>query len=322
MKHELRDLTEEQMPLWDDLVDRSPQGSIFCQRWWIKASCGSDFKIIGCFTGGRLVAGIPLHWMRYGPLRVCRMPKLSEFWGPVLEPMAGRYVTRLSREMELVKALAERLKNTPIFFQCFHHTLASWLPFEWAGFRQKTVFTYILDDISDDQVLWSGFRENIRTDIRKAERKSITVRKAHPSEVLALCDRTFARQKMERRFPARLVFSLVNAARERNAGECFVAADPDGRNHAAAFLVWDKRYAYHLLSGGDPDLRSSGANAFLLWHLIRFARERTRSFDFEGSNLQHVERFFRAFGGRLQPLNLIIKAPLAGRLALTAMGKL
>jgi hypothetical protein len=77
-----------------------------------------------------------------------------------------------------------------------------------------------------------------------------------------------------------------------------------------------------LLSGGDPELRNSGANAFLLWRLIHFAREHAKSFDFEGSNLQPVERFFHAFGGRLQPLNLIIKAPLAGRLVLTAMGKL
>ena len=322
MKHELRYLTDDEMPPWDDLVDRSPQGCIFCRSWWIRASCGSDFKILGCFKGGRLVVGIPLHWVRYGPLRVCRMPKLSQSWGPVLEPMEGRYVSRLSREIELLRLLSDRLKKTPFFFQCFHYNLQNWLPFYWAGFRQTTVFTYVLEDISDDKVLWSGMRENIRTDIRKAERQSIRVSTAEPREVLSLCNKTFARQKMRRPFSDKLFFSLAGTAKRQNSGECFVARDPQGNTHAAAFLVWDKKCAFHLLSGGDPDLRNSGANAFLLWWLIRFARERTKSFDFEGSNLQHVERFFRAFGATQKPFSRIIKAPLAGRIALTIFGKL
>lgn len=322
MKIEVRYITEDEMPLWDDLVDRSPQGCLFCRSWWIKASCGTNFKILGCFKGGRLVGGIPLHFVRYGPFKVCRMPKLSQMWGPVLEPMEGKYVTRLSHEMELLRSLADHLQRISIFFQCFHYSLPNWLPFYWAGFRQTTVFTYILDDISSEELLWSGLRENIRTDIRKAERSSISVARAEPADVLALCDKTFSRQKMKRPFSPELFFSLVRAAGERNAGECFVATDPQGRKHAGAFLVWDRKYAYHLLSGGDPDLRNSGANSFLLWWLIRFARGQSRSFDFEGSNLQHVERFFRAFGARQQPFNRIIKAPLPGRMALTAIGKL
>lgn len=158
MKQEVRYLTEDEIPLWDELVDRSPQGCVFCQSWWIRASCGSNFRILGCFKGGRLVAGIPLHFTRYGPLKVCRMPKLSQSWGPVLEPIEGKYVSRLSREMALPRALVEHLRRIPIFFQCFHHSLPNWLPFYWAGFRQTTVFTYILDDISDDKLLWSGLR--------------------------------------------------------------------------------------------------------------------------------------------------------------------
>jgi hypothetical protein len=319
---EVRFLTDDEIADWDGLVDRSPQGCVFCESWWIKASCGDNFRILGCFRGGQLVAGIPLHFARYGFVKVCRMPKLSQSWGPVLEPMEGKYVTRLSREMELLKALADNLRRIPVFFQCFHHSLPNWLPFYWAGFRQTSIFTYILDDISDDGALWAGLRENVRTDIRKAERRPLTVSRAEPAEVLLLCDKTFKRQKMKRPFPQELFFSLVRACKERNAGQCFVARDPDGRGHAAAFLAWDKKYAYDLVSGGDPELRNSGANAFLLWWLIRFARDKSRSFDFEGSGLPQVERFFRAFGARQQPYSLITKAPLLGRVVLTAMGKL
>ncbi len=322
MKIEVRYITEDEMPLWDDLVDRSPQGSLFCRSWWIKASCGTNFKILGCFKGGGLVAGIPLHFVRYGPFKVCRMPKLSQTWGPVLQPMKGRYASRLSHEMELLQSLADRLRRIPIFFQCFHYNLPNWLPFYWAGFRQTTVFTYILDDISDDELLWSGVRRNVRKNIRKAERASITISRAEPTDVLALCNKTFARQRMRPPFPRELLFSLVRQARKRKAGECFAAVDREGRKHAAALLVWDRRYAYTIAGGADPELWNSGANTLLYWSLVRFARDRSKGFDFEGSNLQHVERFFRAFGARQQPFNRIIKAPLPGRMALTAIGKL
>ena len=56
--------------------------------------------------------------------------------------------------------------------------------------------------------------------------------------------------------------------------------------------------AYDLMGGSDPSLRTSGAMSLLMWEAIKFAGQVTRRFDFEGSMLQPVERFFRAFGGR------------------------
>ncbi len=38
--------------------------------------------------------------------------------------------------------------------------------------------------------------------------------------------------------------------------------------------------------------------SFCLWQAIQFASTVTRQFDFEGSMIQPIERFFRAFGGQ------------------------
>ena len=322
MSLEVRFLTDGEITQWDDLVDRSPQGCIFCQSWWIKAACGKNFKVLGCFDRGCLVAGIPLHFVRYGPFKVCAMPKLTQSWGPVLEPIEGTYHSGLSREMELLSALAGQLRRFPFFLQCFHHSLPNWLPFRWAGFRQTTIFTYILDDIADEKAIWSGFRKGIRWDIRRAERASITVAKTEPEVVLSLSEKTFARQRMKHPFGRELLFSLVRVARERGAGECYAAFDAQGRAHVADFVVWDRRYTYHLVGGRNHELGNSGANALLVWWEVRVAREHSRAFDFEGSDLQGVEQFFRGFGARQQPFNRILRAPLWARIALTARGKL
>jgi hypothetical protein len=51
------------------------------------------------------------------------------------------------------------------------------------------------------------------------------------------------------------------------------------------------------MAGGDPDLRASGAHSLLLWRALETAAEVAPSFDFGGSMIESIERFFRAFGG-------------------------
>lgn len=77
----------------------------------------------------------------------------------------------------------------------------------------------------------------------------------------------------------------------------FFAEDAQGRIHAAAFLIWNPDRAYYLMGGGDPELRNSGAGSLVMWEAISFASTVSRQFDFEGSMIEPVERFFRAFGG-------------------------
>jgi len=85
--------------------------------------------------------------------------------------------------------------------------------------------------------------------------------------------------------------------------------DKEGRIHAATFVVWDSKRAYNLTSGSDPELRSSGAESFLLWHLFEFTAARAAAFDFAGSVVQRIEKFERGFGATLVPYNRIIKLP-------------
>jgi len=76
------------------------------------------------------------------------------------------------------------------------------------------------------------------------------------------------------------------------------AVDATGALHASLYCVWDDRRAWYLGGGGDPGLRSSGAGSLLMWELIKESAKHVGCFDFEGSMLPGVERYFRNFGGR------------------------
>lgn len=87
---------------------------------------------------------------------------------------------------------------------------------------------------------------------------------------------------------------------ERGQRRIFFAVDAHGRVHAALYLIWDSTSAFYLMGGVDPVLRTSGSSSLLMWEAIRFASSAAKRFDFEGSMVEPIERFFRGFGAKQQ----------------------
>lgn len=175
--------------------------------------------------------------------------------------------------------------------------------------KHQPNYTYILRELPDENKLWSGLMAKIRTDIRKAEgRFGLEVRDDLGLDVfLELNRKTFARQGQKVPYTDELVGRLDKACEQRNCRKFFIALDSEGRKHAGVYIVWDENSAYYLMGGGDPELRNSGATSLCMWHAIKHAATVTKSFDFEGSMIEPVERFFRAFGAVQTPYFNITK---------------
>jgi hypothetical protein len=305
----LRELTADEYPRWDALVDASPQSSVFCRTWWLKTTC-DEIRILGLFSNSHLVAGIPLYFKKHYGIRACRMPPLTQTLGVVMEPLSGKRSSIANRETEILAAFASALAKQYIFLQTFHPTLQNWLPFYWQGFRQTSRFSYVVDDLRDPKKIWEDVGHRPRSEIRKAEHQGLAVTPCGVDTLVELESKTFARQNLPLPHSPAFLQRIYAAAKENNAGECFAVRDQGGTPHCSGFVVWDRSRTYYLVSGGDPDLRTSGATSLLAWHLIRFSAERSKVFDFEGSMLQPVERLFRNFGATRVSYNLIVKIPL------------
>ena len=304
----LRYLRPEEYPLWEALVEASPQGNVFCRPWYLQALQG-DVRILAYVVGDRLIAGIPLYFQHSFGLTLCRMPQLVHTWGVVMEPMAGKNVTVATREMDILTLFANRLAKENFFIQSFHPTLLNWLPFYWNGFKQTTHFTYVFEDFPNLNKIWDQLGANVRRNIRKAEKAGIQIIPCDSDLVAETADKTFKHQHKMLPYSRSYIHRLHLAAKQNNGGECFAAIDKDGRTHAATFAVWDQKRAYYLASGTDPDLRTSGAQSLLIWHLLGFTADRAMTFDFTGSVHQPLGIFFGRFGTKLVPYNRIMKLP-------------
>ncbi|MDR1408350.1 MAG: GNAT family N-acetyltransferase [Tannerella sp.] len=291
--------TEESIPL-------------FSQDWWLDAACGkANWDVLLIEHNHRILAAWPLYMPLPG---VVILPPWTQTMGIWLAPSPhdAKYASTLEHRQTLCHQLIDRL-HARSFLQHFNHAFTDWLPFYRAGYRQTTRYTYLLPDLKNVEHLWENMSQNIRRNIRKArEQHRITVRLGVPADdFVRIQAQTFERQHMKNKQDPRVLRRLIDVCRQRGQGEIWGGYDEQGRLHAAAFVVWQKRAAYYLAGGGDPALRQSGAHSLVLWEAIQFAALHSDTFDFEGSMLPGVERFFREFGGIQTPYFAISKRTLS-----------
>ncbi len=289
-------------------IDKSPQRSIFSYPWWLEATADTHFRYLVVEQSGEIRAVMPIVETKRFGLKMCTMPPYTQSLGCLLPPLQGKYSTRLAAEHELLGMLIKRLPEYHHINLRLHPSQDNWLPFYWSGFSQWTRYTYVLDDISDLDFVWEGMRSSARGRVRKARKQ---VHLSHDSDIerlIHLQTLTYQRQGMQGAHRPDVIKALFEACSTRDQGKLFFAEDETGRIHSGLLLVWDDQTAHYLIGGSDPSLWTSGAFSFLMWEAIRFAGERVKSFNFEGSMVQSIERFFRGFGARQVPYFQITKS--------------
>jgi len=275
--------------------------AIFQQPWWLDAVAPGQWGEVTCEHEGRVVGRLPYVVRGRPRVRMLTQSSLTQTLGPWVEPSSAKPARALSREHELLADLEAQLPPACAFSQQFSPAMLNALPFYWAGYQIEVRYTYRLDGLSSTDGLWAGLRDNVRREIRKARRRVEVVDDLGVDRFYDVLSRTYARQRIPTPHSLAELERLEAACAARGAGAMLCAPDDAGQIHAVAWVVWDKSAAYYLLAGADPRLRTSGASSLLAWEALMRAREHTDVFDFHGSMLRPVERFFRAFGGQQTP---------------------
>ncbi len=292
------------------LCDTETSIPLYSQAWWLDVVAGiNNWDVVIIERDNDIIASMPYMISRNRGMIFIDQPKVTQFLGPWLKQSESKNATRLGLEMELMFKILDNFPKFDWFHQNWSPKMTNWLPFYWSGYSQTTKYTYRIPLNSDCDLIWKEFKTNIRGYVNKAKTKyNLKVRSDLPIEDFIILQKmTFERQKIAMPIPDELIKKLHVECTLRNSGKVMIAVDEMGRLHAGLYLVWDKSTAYYIMSGGDPDLRSSGAASFLLWEAIKFASTIVESFDFEGSMNQQIERFFRDFGGMQTPYFSISK---------------
>lgn len=282
--------------------------SLFQKEWWLDAVAPSQWGAVVVKKGNEIAARLPFFIEKKYGFTALMQPPLTPRLGPWIRVTDAKHSKQLSAQKELIWELLELLPKHDLFSQSLHPTITNWLPFYWKGFEQTTRYTYILNDLSDLNSIWSEFSEQARRNIRKAQAKVTIKTDMDIERFLDLNEKTFLRQGIKLPYSRELVKRIDQASLNQNTRQIFYAEDSAGRIHAAIYILWDEQSAYYMMGGEDPELRNSEASSFLLWQAIQFASKVTKKFDFEGSMIQPIERFFRGFGAQQVAYSHITKS--------------
>ena len=326
--YKVRALEENEFGRWEEFVRQSPQGTLFHTTLWLKAS-GMPFRVLGCFRGdemhGGCAIGIVGHRTAGRPY-----PSLTPYLGVLYPSSTAKYVTEISNNKEIGSAFALFLKNEfdEVADLPFSPEVVDLQPFLWEGFTTDLRYTYRLS-LADFSCVFDRMDSARRRNVVSAEKQGVRIESgAEFDEITRLSEKSFERQSLElshgqaiNRFEAAL----------RRAGQCrgFLALSKEGEFLGAVWIAWDNKRAYYLLGGYDQSTKSNNAVALAMWHAIQFTATELKlpEFDFEGSAIPAVERFFRKFGGTLTPYHGIrYRRPsrvrrAARNLALTILGE-
>jgi Acetyltransferase (GNAT) domain len=296
--------------------------TLFGQPWWLEAVSPGAWGEARVERDGVVVARLPWATRRLPVpgITLTRLgsPQLTPFLAPELDVGAGKPVTQLATEHKLLDGLIADLPSFDYLSYTFAPSFTNWLPFYWHGFQGTLRATYVLDDIRDLDAIWSGMNDKVRNVIRKAEKALEVVEDDDVSRLADATRGTFERKDRSSPFDPDLLDRLQRAVAVHDAGVALSAVDGEGRAHGSLMIVWDEARTYYLVGGRPNDSSDNGAQSLLLWEAIRRASARTPTFDFEGSMIHGVARFFRSFGARPQPYIQVTAASRRMRIGLAA----
>lgn len=274
---------------------------LYFQHWYLDSVCGEEnWDVLLCIEKDQVLGVFPYFTSRIPVLgSKIKMPLITPFMGVflVIAPTL-KNEKRIGLEKKISTELIESLPEFKYFNVRCHHSLTNWLPFYWKGFSQRTMYTYIIRDISDLDQVYSNFKSTVRNKIRKAEQEVTVEIKNDIDSFYELNKMSFERQKMEIGYNLQFIRKIDEAFANNNARTIFFAKDKLNRIHSALYLTYDKNTAYVHLAGENPALRNSGAGALLMWEAIKYSRNQKnlKSFDFEGSIIETIEENRRSFG--------------------------
>lgn len=216
-------------------------------------------------------------------------------------PDNQKNATKISFEKEVITNIIDQLPKVAFFNQQFHPSFTNWLPLYWKDYRQTTRYTYIIEDISNLDVVFENFQKNIRRHIRKAE-KTISIEPSDDIE-LAFEMKLEAAKRKNTSSPINKnkLLRLYHYCKKNNCGELLIAKDQQNNVHSMFFYVWDKLSAYCLIGVTDDKYKNESSMNLLYWEAIKRASINTKTFNFNGGIIEPIETFFRSYGGIQTP---------------------
>lgn len=286
-------------------------GTVYNTIDWLKMF-GDRAQVCGIYDkGDNLIGGFTIYEEKKFGLRIFRNPPFTPTIGPFLKIDAKNPVAVMGIWKEALSSMAEFIEGLPYSVVSFSldKDIVDTQPFIWKKFKVIVRYKYLLDLSHPTEDIWKGMSHEKKKAINRATEDGLLAKQIDDFKVIqALVLKTFSRQEQQfhKDYLDRILFDFAN---KKNC--CGFVTFKEDRPLACEFIAYDKNTAHGVISGYDHNYKHRGAGPLAFWEAIKYAKESgLKYFDFEGSMIPRLERYFREFGGQLTPYYTVNKAKL------------
>ena len=324
---EVRELDSSEYELWDDLVEKSPHGTIFHNSDWLvvcRDVLNEDLKIYGCFKNDELIGGCSLFIKNVaGIMKVASSTcKMTPYGGVVLAPSISTKVRKREQtHKDIIKSLCNAIDNE--HFDHIQITNSSDFvdirPFIWDRWNSNIHYAYYFNLEGDIE---RNIPKKARESIKQANRNSISIRNSKDFSIFYdLFSMTFKRQNLRSPVTKEFFMRAIDLLKSKNIGGMWVAETPSGELASALIILWDNKRSYAWANGSNTSFRHTAPNSLL--YSIVFQDLKNKGFkeiNLMSANTPQLAKFMSTFNPKLVPYYAVEKSSIRYKVAANAYG--
>lgn len=279
---------------WNHFIDHSPQHSIYCSSWYLDAICKQWMAIV-VSNNDYWLSVMPINVDAKLSIRYSIQPIFAQFLGLLFAPFDFLPHKELDLQKKIINKTIDLLPgNLKIVSYNFNPRFEYFLPFHWRGFNITPRLSYQLILDKDMGEIASNYSSSIKNHIKKSERNKLQC--VENNAIEELLELSYANNILNRANCTRFK-NLWQEVILRDLGYCLYIKDGNNNTHCGGAFLKDRDKIIFLLVATKKELKKYGSTAFLINESIKRAWENPqyKFFDFEGSMIEPVEKYFRGF---------------------------
>ncbi len=262
---------------WDTTVASDPQGLPYAYSWYLdQATSGQwdalitpDYKYV-----------MPLPWNR-------KIFGIQQIFAPLLTQQLGIAGPNLSEETTTIFLNSIPKKFKKIVFplnQKINHP------------KCRTKTNLVISLTSSHEKIQEGYKRNLIRGIRTAAEKTSINESLLINDLLTFYQQTLKSQLHFSQKDWQRIHQILQAATQYLEPLMLEVRNEHGQRLALGiFIITDKRIVY-LMGCANAEGRKKFSSSFILDTVIKRYAATNRIFDFEGSDIPGVYKFFKSFG--------------------------
>lgn len=303
----------------EEFFKRSEEAiGVFGSKKWLSVY-GNQLNLIGIYKDeSQLIGGFFYFKTKKYGFNFIKLPPYTPHCGLFFTSDSSNKSSRNNASKEIISAVCDYLaqQKSTLLILAFPSGLTDMQPFIWSKFKVVPNYTYRIDLQQSIDDIKTHFDTKHRNAINKAIKEQVSVE-----------ENTLSKKDLFHFFSHSLEQTKANVYTKElkaifydfsnNSNAFSLTAKKDGAILGNVFCIYDRHTCYYLLGGVTKKEKIQGVNNLLILHAIQKAKDlNCTTFDFEGSMLKGVEKFFRGFGPELVPYYTVNKGKLALELLL------